>query len=78
MPEYSHNLHNWTLVFARLSIKMLLFNELSIISRTNEREASFQCGGFLDMQIGMPALVIDWVKEEAKMAKIIRDIYVCC
>ena len=46
-----------------------------LISRTNEREALFQCGGFLDMQIGMQPLLIDWAKEEAK---IIRHIYVCC
>ena len=32
----------------------------------------------LDMQIGMQPLVIDWDKEEAKMAKIIRYIYVYC
>ena len=33
---------------------------------------------FLDRQIGMEPLVIDWAKEEAKMAKIIRHIYVYC
>ena len=33
---------------------------------------------FLDMQIGMQPLVIDWVKEEAHMAKIILHIYVYC
>ena len=43
-----------------------------------EREALFQCGGFLDMQIGMQPLVIDWAKEEANMAKIIRHIHVYC
>ena len=31
---------------------------------------------FLDMQIGMEPLVIDWAKEEAKMAKIIQHVYV--
>ena len=41
---------------------------LSIISRINEREALFQCGEFLDMQIEMQPLFIDWAKEEAKMA----------
>ena len=45
---------------------------------TNEREALFQCGGFLDRQIGMEPLVIDWAKEEAKMAETIRHIYVYC
>ena len=49
---------------------------MSIISRTNEREALFQCGGFLNMQIGMQPLVIDWAKEEPNMAKIIRHVYV--
>ena len=38
----------------------------------------FQCGCFLDRQIGMKPLVIDWAKEEPKMAKIIRHIYVYC
>ena len=33
---------------------------------------------FLDRQTGMEPLVIDWTKEEAKMAKIIRHIYVYC
>ena len=45
---------------------------MSIICRTNERETLFQCEGFLDMQIGMELLVIDWAKEEPKMAKIIQ------
>ena len=45
-------------------------------SGTNEREELFQCGGFLDMQIGMELLVIDWAKEEPKMGQIIRHIYV--
>ena len=36
----------------------------------------FQCGCFLDRQIGMEPLVINWAKEEAKMPKIIRHIYV--
>ena len=43
-----------------------------------EREESFQCGDFLDMQIGMELLVIDWVKEEPKMSQIIWHIYVYC
>ena len=30
--------------------------------------------GFLNRQIGMEPLVINWAKEEAKMAKIIRHI----
>ena len=34
----------------------------------------FQCGGFLDMQIGMEPLVIDCVKEEPKMEQIILHI----
>ena len=34
------------------------------------------CEGFLDRQIEMEPL--DWAKEEAKMAKIIRHIYVYC
>ena len=33
---------------------------------------------FLDMQIGMEPLVIDWAKEEPKMGQIIRHIYVYC
>ena len=33
---------------------------------------------YLDREIGMGPLVIDWAKEEAKMAKIIRHIYVYC
>ena len=32
----------------------------------------------LDRQIRMEPLVIDWAKEEAKMARIIRDIHVYC
>ena len=35
-------------------------------------------GGFLDRQIGMEPLVIDWAKEEAKMARILRNIHVYC
>ena len=31
---------------------------------------------FLDRKIGMEPLVINWANEEAKMAKIIRHIYV--
>ena len=42
---------------------------LSVISGTNEREGLFQCGGFLDMQIGMEPLVIDRAKEEPKMGQ---------
>ena len=33
---------------------------------------------FLDRQIGIEPLVIDWAKEEAKMARIVRDIHVYC
>ena len=33
---------------------------------------------FLDMQIGMEPLVIEWAKEEPKMEQIIRHIYVYC
>ena len=47
-------------------------------SRTNEREALFQYGGFLDMPIGMQSRVIDWAKKEAKMAQIIQHVYVYC
>ena len=32
-------------------------------------EELLQCGGFLDMQIGMEPPVIDWAKEEPKMGK---------
>ena len=38
---------------SEIAIKMLFCNELSIISRTNEREALSQCEGFLNKQIGM-------------------------
>ena len=31
---------------------------------------------FLDRQIGMEPLVTDWAKEEAKMAKIVRNVHV--
>ena len=48
-------------------LRCFFFNELSVISGTNEREELFQCRGFLDMQIGMEPLVIDWAKEEPKM-----------
>ena len=34
------------------------------------KEELFQCGGFLDMQIGMEPLVIDWAKEEPKKGQI--------
>ena len=40
------------------------------------KEELFQCGGFLDMQIGMEPLVFDWAKEKPKMGQIIRHIYV--
>ena len=33
---------------------------------------------FLGKQIGMESLVIDWAKEEAKMAKIVLNIHVYC
>ena len=33
---------------------------------------------FLDRQIGMEPLVIDWAKGDAKMAKIVRNIHVYC
>ena len=33
---------------------------------------------FLDRQIGMEPLVIDWAKEEAKMARIVGNIHVYC
>ena len=33
---------------------------------------------FLDMQIGIEALVIDWPKEELKIGQIILHIYVHC
>ena len=33
---------------------------------------------FLEMQIGMEPLVIDWAKKEPKMGQIIRHIYVYC
>ena len=46
--------------------------------KDNEREALFQCGGFLDMEIGMEPLVIDWAKDEKKMARIVRNIHVYC
>ena len=42
------------------------------------REALFQCGGLLYRPIGMEPRVIDWAKEQTKMAKIIRHIYVHC
>ena len=41
-------------------------------------EDLFQCGGFLDMQVGIEPLVIDWAKEEPKMGQIIQHIYVYC
>ena len=47
------------------------------MSRTNEGESLFQCGGFSDRKIGMEPLVINWAKEEAKMMKIVRNIDVC-
>ena len=33
---------------------------------------------FLDMQIRMEPLVIDWAKEEPKMVQIIRQIFIYC
>ena len=33
---------------------------------------------FLDRQIGMEPLVIDWAKEKVKMAIIVRNIHVYC
>ena len=33
---------------------------------------------FLERQIGMEPLVIDWAKEEAKMATVVGDIHVYC
>ena len=30
------------------------------------KEKLFQCGGFLDMQIGMEPLVVDWAKKNQK------------
>ena len=64
-----------------LSIKALFFSMNIIISnfRRNEGESLFQRRGFLDRQIRMePLVVIDSAKKEAKMAKIIRNIYVYC
>ena len=54
--------------------------ERSIVNNLQDKwkEELFQCGGFLDMQIGMEPLVIDWAKEEPKMGQIIRHIYVYC
>ena len=37
-------------------------------------EELFQCVGFLDMQIGIEPLVIDWAKQEAKIGQIIRHV----
>ena len=42
------------------------------------KEELFQCGGFLDIQIGMEPFVIDWANEEPKMGQIILHIYVYC
>ena len=33
---------------------------------------------FLDRQVEMEPLVIDWAKEEAKMARMIRNVHVHC
>ena len=74
------DLHNCAFAFARLFIKML-FSSMNIIIgkfRTNEMESLFQCEGFSDRQIGMEALIIDWAKQEEKMAKIFRNIHVYC
>ena len=54
------------------------FNEYNYQKFLRQREELFQCRGFLDMQIGMEPLVIDWAKEEPKMGQIIRHIYVYC
>ena len=62
-------------------LRCYFFNEysghLSVISGKNQGESLFQCGGFLYRQIGMEPLVTDWSKEE-KMAKIVRNIHICC
>ena len=42
----------------------------------NEGELLFQRRGFLYRRIGMEPLDIDWAKEKAQMAKIVRNIYV--
>ena len=42
------------------------------------KENRYQSEGSLDRQIGMEPLVIDWAKEEAKMAKIFDHIHVYC
>ena len=39
------------------------------------KQRIIQCGSFLDMQIGMELLVIDWAKEEPKMGQIIWAIF---
>ena len=44
-------------------------NELSIILQDKWKEELFQCGGFLDMQIGMEPLVIDWAKKNQRWGK---------
>ena len=41
-------------------------------------EFLFQYMYFLDKQIGIESLVIDWANEEAKMAKVVRNIHVFC
>ena len=50
--------------------------QLSVIFRANVGESLFQYGDFLDRQIGMEPLIIDWAKEETKMAKIVCNIRV--
>ena len=32
----------------------------------------------MDRQIGMGPFVIDWAKEEMKIAELVGNIYVCC
>ena len=49
---------------ALFSINILISN-----FRNKKEESLFQCGGYLDRQIKMEPVVIDWAKEEAKMAK---------
>ena len=63
-----------------INLMPYLFSMNIIISNfwTNEREELFQCGGFLDMQIGMKPLVTDRANKEPKMGKIMWHIYVYC
>ena len=50
-------------------------NNLASIQK-NRGDKSHRVIVALDRQIGMEPLVIDWAKEEAKMARIVRDIHV--